>query len=138
MTSYWRFSIFLEYLRIKDLTSKCLVHLARAGQSNFPPLQKPLRNHCFYVWTETLADMAFMSTKEPSNLVLGVFSFPNMAAAGVKILSPTAILENEKTLGTRLRAIWYRAFLLTWPAPMQICWNKRTFLLKKRVQLPQD
>ena len=138
MTFYWRFSVFLEYLRIKDLTSKFLVHWARAAQSNFPPLQKQLRNHCVYVWTETLADMVSMLTKDPSNLVLGVFSFPNMAAAGEKILSPAAILENEKTLGTRLRAIWYRAFLLTWPAPMHMFWNKRTFLLKKRVQLPQD
>ena len=32
----------------------------------------------------------------------------------------------------------YRAFSLTWPAAMQIYWNKRTFLHKKRVQLPQD
>ena len=29
-------------------------------------------------------------------------------------------------------------FSLTWPASMQICWNKRKRLHKKRVQLPQD
>ena len=31
-----------------------------------------------------------------------------------------------------------RAFSLTWPASMQIYWNKRKRLHKKRVQLPQD
>ena len=33
---------------------------------------------------------------------------------------------------------WYRAFSLTWPASMQIYGNKRKYLHKKRVQLPQD
>ena len=32
----------------------------------------------------------------------------------------------------------YRAFSLTWPASMQIYDNKRNYLHKKRVQLPQD
>ena len=32
----------------------------------------------------------------------------------------------------------YRVFSLTWPASMQIYWNKRKRLHKKRVQLPQD
>ena len=32
----------------------------------------------------------------------------------------------------------HRAFSLTWPASMQIYWNKRKCLHKKRVQLPQD
>ena len=31
-----------------------------------------------------------------------------------------------------------RAFSLTWPASMQIYYNKRNYLHKKRVQLPQD
>ena len=31
-----------------------------------------------------------------------------------------------------------RVFSLTWPASMQIYWNKRKRLHKKRVQLPQD
>ena len=31
-----------------------------------------------------------------------------------------------------------RAFSLSWPASMQIYWNKRNRLHKKRVQLPQD
>ena len=31
-----------------------------------------------------------------------------------------------------------RAFSLTWPASMLIYWNKRKFLHKKSVQLPQD
>ena len=33
---------------------------------------------------------------------------------------------------------WYTAFSLTWLAFMQIYWNKRKRLHKKRVQLPQD
>ena len=32
----------------------------------------------------------------------------------------------------------YRAFSLTWPASVQICWNERKRLHKKRVQLPED
>ena len=32
----------------------------------------------------------------------------------------------------------YRVFSLTWPGSMQIYWNKRKRLHKKRVQLPQD
>ena len=32
----------------------------------------------------------------------------------------------------------YRAFSITWPASVQIYWNKRKRLHKKRVQLPQD
>ena len=35
-------------------------------------------------------------------------------------------------------AFSYRAFSLTWPAHMQIYWNKRKCLHKKRVQLPED
>ena len=32
----------------------------------------------------------------------------------------------------------HRVFSLTWPASMQISWNKRKRLHKKRVQLSQD
>ena len=32
----------------------------------------------------------------------------------------------------------YIVFSLTWPAYMQIYWNKRKRLHKKRVQLPED
>ena len=32
----------------------------------------------------------------------------------------------------------YSVFSLMWPASMQIYWNKRKRLHKKRVQLPQD
>ena len=35
-------------------------------------------------------------------------------------------------------SVYYRVFSLTWPASMQIYWNKRKRLHKKRVQLPQD
>ena len=31
-----------------------------------------------------------------------------------------------------------RAFSLSWPAHMQIYWNKRKYLHKTRVDLPQD
>ena len=33
---------------------------------------------------------------------------------------------------------FYRAYSLTCPAAMQIYWNKRKCLHKKRVELPQD
>jgi len=33
---------------------------------------------------------------------------------------------------------FYRAFSLTWPASMQISWDKRKRLHKKRVQLPKN
>ena len=33
---------------------------------------------------------------------------------------------------------WNRVFSLRWPASIQIYWNKRKRLHKKRVQLPQD
>ena len=32
----------------------------------------------------------------------------------------------------------YRVFPVTWPASMQICWNKRKPLQKKRFQIPED
>ena len=39
----------------------------------------------------------------------------------------------------RKRCTWRnRAFSLTWPASMQIYWDKRKHLHKKRVQLPKD
>ena len=37
-----------------------------------------------------------------------------------------------------LKARAIRAFLLTWSASMQIYWNKRKRLHKKRVRLPRD
>ena len=37
-----------------------------------------------------------------------------------------------------LPAALYRVFSLTWPASMQIYWNKRKRLHKKRVKFPQD
>ena len=33
---------------------------------------------------------------------------------------------------------YYRVFSLTWPASMQIYWNKRKRLHKKGTQLPKD
>ena len=36
------------------------------------------------------------------------------------------------------RMIRYRVFSFTWPASMQISWNKRKHLHKKRVQLSED
>ena len=61
-------------------------------------------------------------------------------------LSPWLILHNKPALtkfGSRLRhAIkwhqYYRVFSLTWPVSMQMYWNKRKPLHKKRVQIPQD
>ena len=53
---------------------------------------------------------------------------------------PEAYKEQEHTQN-ELRLTfsgWYRVFSLTWPASMQIYWNKRKRLHKKGVQLPQD
>ena len=53
---------------------------------------------------------------------------------------PEAHKEHEHTQN-ELRLTfsgWYRVFSLTWPASMQIYWNKRKRLHKKGVQLPQD
>ena len=40
--------------------------------------------------------------------------------------------------GKTCNALRYRVFSLTWPTSMQIYWNKRKCLYKKRVQLPED
>ena len=50
-------------------------------------------------------------------------------------------LESEKPISANENSIhcfMYRVFSLTWPAVMQIYWNKRKRLHKKRVQLPED
>ena len=44
----------------------------------------------------------------------------------------------RKATACAVRVEWYRVFSLTWPASMQIYWNKRKRLHKKRVQLPED
>ena len=33
---------------------------------------------------------------------------------------------------------FYRAFSLTWPASLQICWDKRELVRAKRIQLPRE
>ena len=38
----------------------------------------------------------------------------------------------------RYKNLIYRVFSLTWPSSMQMFWNKRNHLHKKRVHLPQD
>ena len=43
-----------------------------------------------------------------------------------------------KVVSVSVRYLFYRVFSLTWPASMQIYWNKRKRLHKKRVQLPKD
>ena len=48
------------------------------------------------------------------------------------------LLANYKDFALRLYRRNYRAFSLTWPASMQMYWNKRKRLHKKRVQLLQD
>ena len=42
------------------------------------------------------------------------------------------------SVSARIISFFNRVFSLTWPAYMQIYWNKRKRLHKKRVQLPQD
>ena len=50
--------------------------------------------------------------------------------------SPSFPPRRQSTLESLLAG--YSVFSLTWPASMQIYWNKRKRLHKKRVQLPQD
>ena len=49
------------------------------------------------------------------------------------------LLAKQQSLsgGTSLISM-YRVFSLTWPASMQMFWNKRNHLHKKRVHVPQD
>ena len=49
-----------------------------------------------------------------------------------------ALLGLLHTKMTDFPTLSYGAFSLTWPASMQIYWNKREPWHKKRVQLPQD
>ena len=46
--------------------------------------------------------------------------------------------QKAKSWGGTLVTRTYRVFSLTWPASLQIYWDKRKRLHKKRVQLPQD
>ena len=62
----------------------------------------------------------------------GIKSFDHPRHLKFGVPPPPPPLVHLKSLTT------YRAFSLTWPAAMQIYWNKRKFLHKKRVQLPQD
>ena len=48
------------------------------------------------------------------------------------------MLTRTKAVSKKLLEADYRAFSLTWPAPMQIYWDKRKRLHKKRIQLPKD
>ena len=52
------------------------------------------------------------------------------------------LLSYKKYAMTCVCTYWsnhsYSVFSLTWPAFMQIYWNKRKRLHKKRIQLPQD
>ena len=44
----------------------------------------------------------------------------------------------DATIGNQTKLEFHREYSLTWLASMQIYWNKRNHLHKKRVQLPQD
>ena len=48
------------------------------------------------------------------------------------------LLSHAINLDTSAIFTDYRVFSLTWPASIQIYWNKRKCLHRKRVQLPQD
>ena len=58
----------------------------------------------------------------------------------LRVLLTTGILQNMEIciLSSQKTSSSYRVFSLTWPASMQIYWNKRKRLHKKRVQLPED
>ena len=54
------------------------------------------------------------------------------------IINPICSVREKNVLGNVFVKRRNRAFSLTWPASMQIYWNKRKRLHKKRVQLPED
>ena len=58
----------------------------------------------------------------------------------VRIMSRSAFDAHTNTLFKNLKILNFenRLFSLTWSASMQIYWNKRKRLHKKRVQLPED
>ena len=47
-------------------------------------------------------------------------------------------ISDQESLRIYFHTPLYSVFSLTWPASMQIYWNKRKRLHKERVQLPQD
>ena len=53
-------------------------------------------------------------------------------------LNITLINSDNNSDVSDVSRLQYRVFSLTWPASMQIYWNKRKRLHKKRVQLPED
>ena len=62
-----------------------------------------------------------------------------------KVMSPLILLgvnsqrnEVEMMRRNKRNNVRYRVFSLTWPASVQIYWNKRKRLRKKRVQLSED
>ena len=56
----------------------------------------------------------------------------------VRFTSPSKRASERARSATRRNNRCYRVFSPTWPASMQIYWNKRRRLHKKRVQLPED
>ena len=74
-------------------------------------------------------------------LYLGMFRLlQDLVFFSVDIWSPKKTTTGKVFTCKPINALecHYRAFLLTWPTSMQIYWNKRKCLHKKRVQLPQD
>ena len=53
-------------------------------------------------------------------------------------LSKTLIRLTQEYKINKPPSFQYRVFSLTWPAYMQVYWNKRKWLRKKRIQLPED
>ena len=99
-----------------------------------------------------------------ASMFRGAFSIPIKSPLGLSpspfISLPKSSLWTDSLFGERVKKIailsllpkmrvcsqaipkpltkMYRVFSLTWPASMQIYWNKRKRLHKKRVQFPQD
>ena len=59
------------------------------------------------------------------------------ALSSYTFVEPTSNFLLVKTASSTSMGL-YRVFSLTWPASMQIYWNKRKRLHKKKVQLPED
>ena len=72
------------------------------------------------------------------DFVIQGFVRQEMGYAGLVIPGVSCYVKGLVVPGFRYTGMSNGVFSLTWPAVMQIYWNKRKRLLKKRVQLPED
>ena len=85
----------------------------------------------FFVVTDLLGSTSLSAIRQRINKVIITTLFCKVTT----IFSSKLTFANKALKGAMLCT--YRVFSLTWPAYMQIYWNKRKRLHNKRVQLPE-